>query len=134
MPNLVSIPLAAAALWSWVAGVWIFLFAGGTQVTETIDASGRSETSIEQISWFQSQGWWGIAILLIFMALYTAPLYFYRRGRTALYFLFTFAAIALSLLAGFSIGPAYLPASAILIVALLLHIVVGNLPRRLRNR
>lgn len=133
MRNLIRIPLAFSSLWSFLAGLWIFLNAGGTRVTETIDSRGFSETTVEQLSFYQTQGWWGIVILLVFVTLYTAPIYFYQRRRTGLFILFALAAMALTLLAGFSVGPPYLPAAAVLIVALLLHLVVGNVPKRLRS-
>jgi hypothetical protein len=134
MRSLVNFPLAFSALWSWLASLWIFFNIGGTRVTESIDATGRTQTAVEQLTWFQTQGWWGVIILLIFMMLYTSPLYFYRRQRSFLAILFALACIGLTLLAGLSIGPFYLPAAAVLMVGILLHLVVGNVPKRLRNQ
>lgn len=132
--NLVIIPLAFSSIWSWLAGFWLLLRAAGTRVTQTVDPGGVGEVVTEHIPWYQAQGWWGIVILLVFMAFYTAPLYFYQRQRTTLFIIFTLAAIILTWISGFSIGLVYLPAASVLFLGLLLHFVIINTPGRLRPK
>jgi cell division protein FtsW (lipid II flippase) len=99
--------LLIAAILALAASVFIFFFAGGTQVTETTGG----EVTEQQLSWLGSQGWWGIAILFIFSALYYGPLHFYRRGKNGMAVLFGAVAIGLTMLAGFSIGLFFMPAA-----------------------
>lgn len=125
MKTLPRTLLILAALLALGASLYIFIFGGGTLVTETA-VLGEDQTplqTIERISWFRAQGWWGIIILVIFADLYFAPLFFYLRGRTGIAALFGVAAITLSLLAGFSIGLAYFPAAGALLLALPAHLL-----------
>lgn len=108
--------LLTAAILAFAASVFIFFSAGGTQVTET---AGGVVTE-RQLSWSESQGWWGIAILFIFSALYYGPLRFLDNGRIGLVYVFGLAVIALTFLAMFSIGPFYLPSALLVILALAL--------------
>jgi len=111
-----------AAIWGLVAGLTIFFIPFGMSVTETATSSGSSETTVAQVAFFEMQGWWGIWILIAFAALYYGPLHFYRRGSRALAALFAVVAITLTLLAGFSIGPFYLPGGLTLLVGLVLFL------------
>lgn len=122
--KIVRYLFAFAAIWALLAGVAIFLFTGGTSVTETALGADPSGMVVTQISYFEMQGWWGIWILIAFAALYYGTLHFYRRGSPALAALFAISAIVLSILAGFSIGPFYFPAALSLLVGLALMLVV----------
>jgi hypothetical protein len=116
---IVIILLTLAAIWGLLVGLVIFFLPYGTRITETAIGNG-SKVITTQVSFFETQGWWGIWILIAFAALYYGPLRFYRRGSRALAVLFAVAAIALSVLAGFSIGSFYLPAALALLVGLAL--------------
>ncbi|HKY78363.1 MAG TPA: hypothetical protein VI688_08525 [Anaerolineales bacterium] len=83
-----------------MASLFIFFFAGGMEVS----ASSDGPTVERQLSWFESQGWWGVAILFIFSALYYAPHRFLNLGQNSMVYLFGLAAIALTILAMFSVG------------------------------
>jgi len=108
--------LLIAAILAPAASVFIFFFSGGTQVTET---AGGAVTE-RQLSWYESQGLWGIAILFIFSALYYGPLRFFENGRLAMVYIFGLAVIALTILAMFSIGLFYLPSGLFVLLALVL--------------
>lgn len=99
MPSFLFTFAAASGL---LASVLVLLTGGGTQVSVT---NGVQTT--QNLSWFQSQGWWGIVILVIFSAAYIGPWYFHRRGHRGLAALLIAAAIVLTLLASFSIGMFY---------------------------
>ena len=110
-----------AAFWGLGAGIAIFFIPMGTSVTSTITSNGGSETTTATpISFFEMQGWWGVWILIAFAALYYGPLHFYRRDSQGMAVLFAVSAILLTILAGFSIGPFYLPAALALLAGLVL--------------
>lgn len=105
-----------AAILAVVASIIIFFSAGGTQVTETTDG-----TRVErQLSWFESQEWWGIAILFIFSALYYGPLRFFDRSRYGMVYLFGVTIIGVTILALFSIGLYFLPSGILVLLGLIL--------------
>ncbi|MQC25894.1 MAG: hypothetical protein DWG76_00375 [Chloroflexi bacterium] len=78
-----------------------------------------------RVSWYESQGWWGVVVVLAYAALYYAPLHFYRRERPGAAAVFGAVTLALTVLAGFSIGLVYFPAA----LALLLGLVVMGVRR-----
>jgi ABC-type long-subunit fatty acid transport system fused permease/ATPase subunit len=112
MPRILFI---IAAVWSVIAGVIIFFFSGGGSVT-----SETGTQTVQHLNWYESQGWWGVAILFIFAALYYGPLHFYKRGQRGMATLFGLVTIVLTVLAGFSIGFLYLPGAAAVLFALVL--------------
>jgi hypothetical protein len=91
---------AFAAAWGLIASLAVFFTAGATQVTE----SNGAPQQVVHLSWYEAQGWWGIAILLIFAALFYAPLHFMRRGQRGWAAIFAAAGIVLTVLTGFSVG------------------------------
>lgn len=106
--------LALAAGLAALASLAILFTATGTQVSVQ-----DGVLSVRQPSWFETQGWWGIAILLIFVGLYAAPGLLYRRGWRAAAVLSAAAAIVLTILASMSIGLFYYPAGLVTLLALL---------------
>lgn len=106
-----------AAVWSVIVGLFIFFFFGGGSATATSETG--AQPVISRISWFEMQGWWGIAILIIFALLFYGVLHFYQRGRRLWTVVFGLVAIALSILAGFSIGTMYWLGSLAVLVGLL---------------
>jgi hypothetical protein len=106
---------AFALLWGIVAGVAVFTTAGGSMVSEGMGAPPQ----VRQISWYEMQGWWGIAILFIFAALFYAPWHFLRRGSRWTAALFAFVGVVLTLLTGFSVGGYYFIGALALLFGLL---------------
>jgi hypothetical protein len=113
-----------ASLLALLASLLIFLFSGGTQVSESTDGL----VTERHLSWLESQGWWGIAILFIFSALYYGPLRFFGLSRYGMVYLFGITAIAVTLLAMFSIGLLYLPSALLVLLGLLLLAVDKRAP------
>lgn len=110
-----------AAAWSVIAGLFIFFTFGATSVTETIESgSGVTQQTTSYLSWYESQGWWGIVILVIFALLFYGVLHFYRRDSIVWTVVFGVVAITLSVLAGFSIGAMYWLGSLAVLIGLLL--------------
>ena len=98
-----------SAIWGVIGGVLTLSLGGGTRVTELAINDEPGEQIVERLNWFESQGWWGIFILLVFAALFYGPLRFYNLGQRWIAALFALVAITLTLLTGFSVGPIYLP-------------------------
>lgn len=109
-----------SAVWGLIAGLAIFFIPFGMRVTETGTSTGSGAALATPVSFFETQSWWGIWILLVFAALYYGPLHFYRRGSKAMAALFAMTAILLTFLAGFSIGPFYLVGALALLAGLTL--------------
>ncbi len=97
--RLPGLLFAFAAICGVVASLLIFFTAGATQVSTT-----NGIQTVTQLNWLQAQGWWGVAILFIFSALFAAPWHFHRRGQRGLAGLFVAAAVVLTVLASLSIG------------------------------
>lgn len=121
MKSLPRILFTFGAVWSVIAGLFIFFAFGATSVT-VVSESGTSTTqqTTSYLSWFEWAGWWGIAILFIFALLFYGVLHFYLRGRLAWNVAFGLVVITLSVLAGFSIGTVYWLGSLAVLIGLLL--------------
>ncbi len=110
-----------AAVWSVIAGLFIFFTFGATSVTVVTESgTSTSEQTTSYFSWYESQGWWGVTILVIFALLFYGVLHFYQRGSTIWTVIFGIVAITLSVLAGFSIGTVYWLGSLAVLIGLLM--------------
>jgi hypothetical protein len=109
-----------AAIWALLVGVYIFSAPYGIRVSESVSSDGTGEIVRAPVSFFETQGWWGVWILIAFTALHYSPLHFHRRSSRAMAALFAVSAIILSILAGFSIGAYYFPATLALLIGLVL--------------
>ncbi len=112
----------------WAVGIGFWMIATPLHVSEVIAVSERG-SSLEQainehqVSFYSVQGMWGITILLVFALLYGVSAWLYVRDRQGAALVTGSAALVLTYLAGFSVGPAYLPAAlatlaAVVIIAL----------------
>ena len=113
-----------AASWATGASLYIFFSPISAQVVTARRVFGASRDIVEiftrEQTWYEAQGFWGICVLAIFTGLYLLAVRLaWRRRYTALAML-SVIAIALSIVAGFSIGAAYLPAALGLMVGTLL--------------
>lgn len=121
MRDLPKILFAFAALWSVIAGLFIFFNFGATSVTVVTESgTSTSQQTTSYLSWYESQGWWGVAILIIFALLFYGVLHFYQRGSIAGAVVFGLVAITLSILAGFTIGTLYWLGSLAVLIGLVL--------------
>lgn len=116
MSNLPRSLLILAAALALIASIFI-LSSRGLVTETTVYEDGAQETTVIRQSWYQTQGTWGVAILIIFSTLYYAPYHFYARDRILVSALFALASIILTCLAGFSIGGFYLPAAGAFVLA-----------------
>ena len=111
--------LLAAGLWSIAVGIYL-LFTPMTvqEITASATAGGAQTTDqiTKQVSWYHVQGRWGVFILLVFTALYASVGLLARRNHLVAAALTSLAATTLTFLAGFSIGPFYLPTTLALLL------------------
>ncbi len=75
------------------------------------DSSEVVEFFTRQQSWYEAQGLWGVLVLVIFSGFYLLALRVAWRGKYRALAVMGVVAIALSIVAGFSIGAAYFPAA-----------------------
>lgn len=135
LDRVVRFTLLAAALWSIFASGKILL----TPVTITSQSAivlqpstgnaveEETATTEEQQSWFKTQGWWGVLVLSLFGALYAGAAVLYAQDRRAFAAVLSLAAIALTILAGLSIGLLYVPAGVLTLIAWIL-LAIASLP------
>ena len=126
--------LIFAGVWALSIGIW--MIATPLQVSELIAVS-ESGSNLEpavheyQVSFYSVQGVWGLFILLVFALLYGASAWLYLRGRQGTALVAGSAALVLTYLAGFSVGPAYLPAALATLVAVVItarHLIGRQAP------
>lgn len=114
-------------LWSVIAGVAILLSpvmveSATADIPEGEGAADRPQPrfTVERRTWYQVQGAWGVAVLVLFSAAYGgAAALIWRRSYLAGTTLSLLAAI-MTVLAGFSIGLMYLPAAVAVLLGLLI--------------
>lgn len=118
--NIIRMFFFMAAAWGFIAGLLIFLLPFGSRASAEVSSSGAEQISVAPTYFFETQGWWGIFILIIFAGLYYGPFHFYRRGSKGMAVLFGIVAVIISILAGFSIGPFYFIGSLAIVIGLIL--------------
>ena len=106
--------MATAAVWAVGASLYIFsspVTISGVTGTLRRDLSEVVEVFTRQQSWYEAQGLWGVLVLVIFSGFYLLALRVAWRGRYRALAIMGVVAVALSIVSGFSIGAAYLPAA-----------------------
>ena len=106
--------VAMAAIWA--VGASLYIFSSPVSVHGKTDLLLRdSSTVVEAItleqSWHEAQGLWGILSLVFFSGLYLLADRVAWKGNRIALAITSVTAVALSLVTGFSIGSAYLPAA-----------------------
>jgi hypothetical protein len=102
-----------AALWSLGASIYLLLapltiHELGAEAVAT--GSPWVEELSSQASWYEIQGLWGVILLLLFGSLFVYAGVLALKDQYPMLAATSFMAVALTFLAGFSIGPLYLPA------------------------
>lgn len=114
---------AIAAAWSLAASIYIFfapVSRHGVTGRFSHDAGMVVEHANMNQSWYEAQGLWGTSWLVLFSLLYLLAARTAWRGNYNALAAVTLAAGTLSIVAGFSIGSAYLPAALGLLIATLM--------------
>jgi len=117
--RLYRIPFLLAALLAIGASIYFLLSPTTIQeVVATTSANGSQtiEELSRQASWYEVQGVWGVVVLLIFALLYSSTAYLALRNRLVALAIASASALMLTILAGFSIGPLYIPALLMVVV------------------
>lgn len=94
------------------------------------DSGTVAEVFSRQQSWYEVQGLWGILILVLFSGLYLLAVRIAWRGNHIALATMSVTAVALSIITGFSIGAAYLPAALGLFIGTLMFLSTSLLPER----
>ena len=114
--------MAIAAVWAVGASLYIFfspVTVSGVSSTMLRDSSVVVEVFTRQQSWYEAQGLWGVMVLVIFSGFYLLALRVAWRGKYGALAVMGVVAVALSIVTGFSIGAAYIPAALGLFVGAL---------------
>ena len=115
--------VAIAAAWAVGASLYIFfspVTISGVKGILRRDSSEVVEVFTRQQSWYEAQGLWGVLILVIFSGFYLLAFRVAWKGKYKALVVMGVIAIALSIVTGFSIGAAYLPAALGLFIGALL--------------
>lgn len=125
--------VAIAATWAVGASLYIFLSpvsAHGVKGVMFHDSGTIVDVMTREQSWYEAQGLWGTFWLVFFSGLFLAALHLAWRGNYAGLVILGMLAVALSVVTGFSIGGAYLPAALGLFIASLLLLTSRLVPAR----
>jgi hypothetical protein len=121
-----------AACWAIGASLFVLFSPQTVHVMSATAAPGEpqivEEFTLEK-SWYEVQGLWGTIVLVIFAGLYVAAVRFAWRAAYPALPILSVIALALSYLAGLSIGAFYLPAALALFVGMLLLMLSRRLSR-----
>ncbi|MEE8078382.1 MAG: hypothetical protein V3T18_05240 [Pseudomonadales bacterium] len=127
MPRLIYVGkfiVALAATWAVGASIYIFfspLSGRGITARRTFGESGSVvETYVTEQSWYEAQGLWGVFVLVVFAGIYLFAVRLAWNGRYIALTIVIVITIALSIIAGFSIGGIYFPAAVGLVVGALI--------------
>ena len=127
MPRLIFVGkfvVALAAAWAVGASIYIFfspLTGQGVTARRTFGESGIVvETYVTEQSWYEAQGLWGVFVLVVFAGIYLFAVQLAWNGRYIALTIVSVITIALSIIAGFSIGGIYFPAAVGLVFGALI--------------
>ena len=117
--------VAIAAIWA--VGASIYIFSLPTPVNGVFDVIFRDSGAVVEAftreqSWYEAQGLWGTLWLVLFSGLYLLAVRVAWSGNHKALAIMSATAIALSVVTGFSIGSAYLPAALGLFVGSLMFL------------
>jgi hypothetical protein len=123
-----KIIVAVAAAWAVGASLYIIfspVTISGVTATLRRDSSEVVEVFTRQQSWYEAQGLWGVLVLVIISGFYLLALRVALRGNYKALMVMGIVAVMLSIVAGFSIGAAYLPSALGLCIGALLLLSSG---------
>lgn len=109
--------LVVAIAAAWAVGISLYIFFSpisgrGVRTSGIVGAPNAVvETFTTEQSWYEAQGLWGVFVLAIFAGLYLLAVRLAWRSHYIALAVLSVVAVALSVIAGFSIGGIYLPAA-----------------------
>ena len=119
--------LIVAIAASWAVGASLYIFSSPVSVQGVTDLMLRDGSTVmaaftREQSWYEAQGLWGTLWLAFFSGLYLLAVRVAWRGNHMALAIMSVTAVALSIVTGFSIGGAYLPAALGLFIGMLMFI------------
>jgi len=123
--NVGKITLVLAASWAIGASLYVFFSpVSGQGVSGRLyrDSSTVIETFTTEQSWYEAQGLWGVFVLVVFTAVYLLAVGLAWTSNFVALAVLSLIALALSVIAGFSIGAIYLPAALALSIGALVFL------------
>ncbi len=117
--------LIVAIAATWAVGASLYIFSSPVSVHGVTDLMLRDSSTVVEAftreqSWYEAQGLWGILWLVFFSGLYLLAVRVAWRGNHTALAIMSVTAVALSIVTGFSIGGAYLPAALGLFIGTLM--------------
>ena len=115
--------VAIAATWAVGASLYIIsvpVSIGGVTDVVLRDSSTLSAVLVREQSWYEAQGFYGFFWLALFSGLYLMAIRAAWTGNHIALAIMSVTAFALSIVTGFSIGGAYLPAALGLVIGTLM--------------
>jgi hypothetical protein len=117
--------LTVAIAATWAVGASLHIFSSPVSVHGVADVMLRDSSTVVEAfareqSWYEARGIWGILWLVLFSGLHLMAVRVAWRGKYIALAIMSVAAVALSIITGFSIGRAYLPAALGLFTATLM--------------
>jgi predicted membrane chloride channel (bestrophin family) len=108
--------LIVALAATWAVGASLYIFSSPISVHGVTDVMLRDSSTVvtaftREQSWYEAQGLWGILWLVFFSGLYLLAAWVAWSGNHIALAIMSVTAVALSIVTGFSIGGAYLPAA-----------------------
>ncbi len=119
--------LIVAIAATWAVGASLYIFSSPVSVHGVTDLMLRDSSTVvvaftREQSWYEAQGLWGILWLVFFSGLYLLAVRVAWRGNHIALAVMSVTAVALSIVTGFSIGGAYLPAALGLFIGTLMFL------------
>ena len=119
--------LIVAIAASWAVGASLYIFSSPVSVRGATSIMLRDSSTVVEAftrdqSWYEARGLWGILWLVLFSGLYLLAVRAAWRGNDIALAIMSVTAVALSIVTGFSIGGAYLPAALGLFIGALMFL------------
>jgi hypothetical protein len=117
--------LTVAIAATWAVGASLYIFSSPVSVHGVTDVMLRDSSTVVEAftreqSWYEARGLWGILWLVFFSGLYLMAVRVAWRGNHIALAIISVTAVVLSIITGFSIGRAYLPAALGLFIGTLM--------------
>ena len=119
--------LIVAIAATWAVGASLYIFSSPVSVHGVTGLMLRDSSTVVEVftreqSWYEAQGLWGVLWLVFFSGLYLLAVRVAWRGNHIALAIMSVTAVALSIVTGFSIGGAYLPAALGLFIGTLMFL------------
>lgn len=132
--KIAKVALLLAAIWAVSISLYIFftpLQVESITATDVQSNNISAEVEIQEVSWYEVQGVWGTVVLAIFAVMYTGAATLVWRHKHIAGGVWISLAFIMTYLAGFSVGPFYLPSAVLAAIGGLLLLISALFPARI---